>query len=466
MHEEDARMPRVTRHPAEVELLALELGRNETGSDAAARHVAGCRVCTRRKTALGRMAEGVAEASALEELLVAAPPAALTFSAARGRSERHDRLRRLADRAAEGDLVAQGLLEAARESLDALHARLLEIGDGEAALLGLLYAAQGGARMAAADPHRALALALALAARAKTLPPSGLVPSYRLAAEASLLASQALLNIGRLEDARQAARDARAAFAACGDEPFDRGLCAYFEGTAAAFQGAFVFAERELKLAARLFSAFEQDIWIARAEAALGTLCSQRGNPARAIPFLERALERMGEPEDAHARAAIEINLALALARVGSYARSETVFARALADARRHDLANLVFAVRLGLAELDQVRGETERALAAFDALTVEADQRQLEEDRVFVRLYAAECLGRLSRTDELVARLQELRSFVTVATLAGVPAWEELASRLDRADIDHGLLEQVQACLGALSSGFSFPARLERRRA
>jgi hypothetical protein len=48
MHEEDARMPRLTRHPAEVELLALELGRNETGSSAAARHVAGCRVCTRR----------------------------------------------------------------------------------------------------------------------------------------------------------------------------------------------------------------------------------------------------------------------------------------------------------------------------------------------------------------------------------------------------------------------------------
>jgi tetratricopeptide (TPR) repeat protein len=466
MHEEDARMPRVTRHPAEVELLALELGRNETGSDAAARHVAGCRVCTRRKTALGRMAEGVAEASALEELFVAAPPAALTFSAARGRSERHDRLRRLADRAAEGDLVAQGLLEAARESLDALHARLLEIGDGEAALLGLLYAAQGGARMAAADPHRALAFALALAARAKTLPPSGLVPSYRLAAEASLLASQALLNIGRLEDARQAARDARAAFAACGDEPFDRGLCAYFEGTAAAFQGAFAFAERELKLAARLFSAFEQETWIARAEAALGTLCLQRGNPVRAIPFLERALERMGEPKDAHARTAIEINLAVALAHTGSFEESRLVFAQALADARHHDLAYLVFGIRLGFAQLDFLRGETARALAAFNTLAAEADQGRLEEDRVFARLHAAECLGRMSRISEMVARLKELRSFVTVATLAGVPAWNELAAGLDRGDVRDGLLDRVQACLASLSGGFHVSACLERRRA
>lgn len=459
-------MPRVTPHPAEVELLALELGRNETGSSAHARHVAGCRLCTRRKTALGRLAAGVTEASALEELLVAAPPATPTFTTARGRSERHDRLRRLADRAAEADLVAQGLLEAARESLDALHARLGEIGDDEAALLGLLYAAQGGARMAAADPHRALALALALAARAKTLPPSGLVPSYRLGAEASLLASQALLNIGRLEDARTAARDARTAFAACGDEPFDRGLCAYFEGTAAAFQGEFAFAERELKLAARLFSAFEQDTWIARAEAALGTLYSQRGNPARAIPFLESALKRMDEAKDAHARAATEINLAVALAHAGAFGESRSVFALALADARRHDLAYLVFGIRLGLAELDFLRGETARALAAFDALAAEADQRQLEEDRVFARLHAAECLGRMSRVDEMVTRLQELRSFVTVATLAGVPAWDELAARLDRGDVRDGLLDRVQACLGALSGGCHVSARLERRRA
>jgi tetratricopeptide (TPR) repeat protein len=459
-------MPRLTPHPAEVELLALELGRNETGSSEAARHVAGCRLCTRRKTALGRLAAGVTEAFALEELLVAAPPAAHTFSPARGRSERHDRLRRLADRAAEADLVAQGLLEAARESLDALHARLLEIGDDEAALLGLLYAAQGGARMAAADPHRALALALALAARAKTLPPSGLVPSYRLEAEASLLASQALLNIGRLEDARTAARDARTAFAACGDEPFDRGLCAYFEGTAAAFQGEFAFAERELKLAARLFSAFEQDTWIARAEAALGTLYSQRGNPARAIPLLESALKRMGEAKDAHARAAIEINLAVALAHAGAFGESRSVFALALADARRHDLAYLVFGIRLGLAELDFLRGETARALAAFDTLAVEADQRRLEEDGVFARLHAAECLGRMSRIDEMVARLRKLRSFVTVATLAGVPAWDELAARLDRGDVRDGLLDRVQACLGALSGGCHVSARLERRRA
>jgi len=203
-----------------------------------------------------------------------------------------------------------------------------------------------------------------------------------------------------------------------------------------------------------------------RAEAALGTIYSQRGNFARAIPYLESAIEGLGEADNAHARTAAEINLAVALGHAGSFGRSRAVFAQALADARRYDLGNLVFGVRIGLAELDLLRGETTRALAAFDTLAAEADRMNLEEDRVFARLYAAECLGRLSRTDELLRRLRELRSFVTVETLAGVPAWEELASRLDRGAVEEGLLDRVRACLGALSGGFHVFARSERRRA
>jgi tetratricopeptide (TPR) repeat protein len=457
-------MPRVTRHPAEVELLALELGRSAAGSAAAALHVAGCRVCTRRKASLGRLLAAIEEASSLETML--APSADLLPFPSRTSPKKHRDLRGLASAADEADEKSRRLVKAARESDGALAGCLAESGDADADHLGLLYAAQTGARLAAAEPHRALALAHALAASARSLPASGLVSSHRLEAEASLLASQALLNIGRLEDARAAARDARTAFAASGDEPFDRALCAYFEGTAAAFQGEFSFAERELKRAARAFAAFEQETWTARAEAALGTLYSQRGNPARAIPFLENALERLDGAEEAHACTAIEINLARALAHVGAFERSRAVFAQALAGARRHDLGNLVFAMRLGLAELDLLRGETARALAAFDALTAEADERQLEEDRVLARLYAAECLGRLSRTDEMVARLKELRSLVTVTTLAGVPAWSELASRLDRGDVRDGLLDRVQACLGAVSGGFQVSARPERRRA
>ncbi|MFI5120587.1 MAG: tetratricopeptide repeat protein [Thermoanaerobaculia bacterium] len=457
-------MPRVTRHPEEAALLALEMGRNEPGSAAAALHVAGCRTCARRRKALGRLYAAIEEASSLETML--APSADLAPFASRTSPEEHEDLRSLASAADEADRKARRLVEAARESDVALATCLAESDDADAGLLGLLYAAQTGARLAATEPHRALALAGALSECARTLPASGLVPSHRLEAEASLLASQALLNIGRLEDARTAARDARAAFASCGDEPFDEALCGYFEGTVASFQGEFAFAERELKRAARVFAGFAQETWTARAEAALGTLYSQRGNPARAIPFLENALERLDQAEDAHACTATEINLARALALVGSFQRSRAVFARALAGARRHELGNLVFAVRIGLAELDLLRGETTRALAAFDTLAAEADRMNLEEDRVWARLYAAECVGRLSRTDEMVTRLKELRSFVTVATLAGVPAWDELAARLDRGDVQDGLLDGVQACLGALSGGFHASARPESRRA
>ena len=87
-----------------------------------------------------------------------------------------------------------------------------------------------------------------------------------------------------------------------------------------------------------------------------------------------------------------------------------------------------------------------------------------LEEDRVVTRLYAAECLGRLSRTDELLRRLRELRPFVTVATLAGAPAWEALASCLDRGDAE--VIDHVRACLGLLSADLALPVRRELRRA
>lgn len=453
----------MTRHPAEVELLALELGRNEAGSAAAALHVAGCRVCARRKAALERLAAGMKEASSLDKLLEPSGEKASPLSGATASSKR---LRELSAAAEAADETARRIVEAARASDDALGAQLAGTGDTDAERLGLLYAAQTGARLAAAEPHRALALARALEARAEALSASGLVPSRRLGAEASVLASQAHLNIGRLAEARAAAHSARAAFAACGDEPFDRAVCAYYEGSAAAFQGEFAFAERALKLAARIFASYEQQNWTARAEAALGGIHSQRGNPARAIPLLEHATEGLTGPDDAHPRTAAKINLGRALGLVGAYERARAVFAQALADARRHDLGYLVFGVRICLAELDLLRGETARALAAFDTLASEADRMNLEEDRVFTRLYAAECLGRLSRTDELLGRLRELRHFVTVETLAGAPAWEELASRLDRGDVEEGLLDHVRACLGVLSGGLGLPARRERRRA
>jgi len=459
-------MPRLNGqgpHPAEAELLGLELGRNENGAAAAALHVADCRVCTRRKAAVARLVAGIETASALDASL--SSPAE-EHSSSSGTSARRDRLRALSAAAERADQTARRIVEAARVSDDALAARLAEAGDTDEGRLGLLYAAQTAARLAAAEPHRALALARAIEAHAETLPASGLVPSSRLEAEASLLASQALLNIGRLAEARAAAHAARASFAACGDEPFDRALCAYFEGSAAGFQADFAFAERELKLAARIFASYEQETWAARAEGALGGVHSQRGNPARAIPFLESAIEGLGGPDDAHARTALEINLGRALGHVGACERARAVFTRALADARGHDLGNLVFAVRIGLAELDLLRGETARALAAFDTLAAEADRMNLEEDKVWARLYAAECLGRLSRMDELLGRLKELRSFVTVATLGGAPAWEDLASRLDQGDVEEGLLGRVQACLEVLSGGLALPACPERRRA
>jgi tetratricopeptide (TPR) repeat protein len=454
-------MPRVTSHPAEAEILALEMGAQEGGAETAL-HVAGCRTCTRRKESLARMLAGIEETSALEEALARPAEAAVA-----PRDEtRSARLRGLSSASDEAMPLARRIIEAARESDQALGAALGETGDSDPDRLALLYAPQEAGRLAASEPHRALALARALLERAATLPETGLVAPRRLAAEASLLASQALLNIGRLDEARGAVKDARIAFAADGDEPFDRAVCAYLEGTAAAFQGQYGFAERQLKLATRVFAGFEQDAWTARAEGALGTLYSQRGNPGRAVPYLESALERFGDGESAHVRISAMSNLSRAFALLGDYGRARATQSRALAIARQHALPLLIFRTRLNLAEVDFFRGETESALEAFDALATEADEMQLEEDQVYTRLYAAECLGRLSRPEEVVRRLRDLRSLVTVQTLAGTPVWSDLASRLDRGDVTEGLLSSVQSCLEFLSGEARIPAEGRRRRA
>ena len=130
-------MPRLNgpgTHPAEAELLGLELGRNEKGAAAAALHVAGCGVCTRRKAALARLVAGIETASLLDASL-SSPEDERPLPG--GTSARRDRLPALSAAAESGEQTARGLVESARESDDALAARLAGTGDTDAERLGL-----------------------------------------------------------------------------------------------------------------------------------------------------------------------------------------------------------------------------------------------------------------------------------------------------------------------------------------
>ena len=457
-------MSGLSPHPAEVELLALALGRDGDAAENARIHVDGCPTCRRRETALSEVAAAIELDHLLHEELDAAEPFSASPQSASGR-------KRIALLAADSDSAlrdAEALLELARDARADLAGRVRELAAGNVGRLTLLYAVQRGA-FAAAVPARALALAEAVAAAADGQEPPAQagaqhVPRALLRAEALLLASQALLNIGRLTQAREAALAARADFAALGGDPFSGALCDYFEASVLCFQGAFGHAERLFKAAARVFAVFAQNHWVGRAEAMLAQMLVQRGNPARALASFDAAVERLDPDRDANAFTACLMNRSRCLAMLGRFAAARQGYAQALQSARRHRLDALVFNVRQNLAEVELLRGDPGKALASYRAVAAEADRLGLEEDAVVTRLAAAECLGRLGRADEMTEALREIGRLVAVTDLAGNPAWTELAARLDPGDIDVGLVSEVRRHLEAASDGFVLPFRAARR--
>lgn len=458
-------MPRrLNAHPAEVELLALAIGRDADAPEETRGHVALCPTCARREAALKDLAGAVELENTLEEEIEAASPHAASPRAA----ARSERIARLAEGADAAQREAETLLELARDAQADLVGRVRHLAASSGGRLALLYAAQRGA-FAAAVPTRALVFADAIEAAANRPEPPAengarTVPSALLRAEARLLASQALLNIGRLRDAREAAAVARREFALLGRDPFSLALCDYFEASVLCFQGEFAPAERLFKAAACVFADFAQDHWVGRAEAMLAQMLVQRGNPTRALANFDAAVERLDPERDASSFTAGLLNRSRCLALLGRFAAAQQGYAEALQVARRHRLDALVFRVRQNLAELELLRGDFEKAHASYRAVAAEADRLGLEEDTVVSRLAAAECLGRLGRTDEMMNSLREIGRLVAVTDLAGNPAWTELAARLDPGDVDLGLVSEVREHLAAARDGFVLPFRAARR--
>lgn len=455
-------MPDRVRHPTEVALLAVALGHDDVGPETR-EHVAVCPRCVRRRDELLAVASAVGRLHEFERDL-AEGPTEERLDVRRGGRSSLEELAASSDAALE---VAERLLADARHPSEDLDDRVRRVAEAGAGRLALLYAAQRGAILAADLPHRALALAEAIDNAGKSSIGSGhpgpTVSNSVLIAEARLLASQALLNIGRLPEASCAVEDARAAFSDRPD-PFSRALCDYFEGSVLCFQGRFPRAERLLKGAARVFAEFGQDHWLGRAEGVLAQLLLQRGDRRRALVSFDVSLEMLDAERDATAFAAVLLNRAHCLSLLGSFEEARQSLAQALQLTRRQDMEYLAFGVRQGLADLEFLRGDLEKALVSYGALADEADKQGFEEDQIFERLCAAECLGRLGRHSEMLKALRDLGRRVAVTDLAGNAAWVELAARIDPGDVDLGLVSRVREHLSAAREGFVLPFHAERR--
>lgn len=459
-------MPRIVTasHPSEADLLNLAAGREAEGLEACRKHLAeGCRLCDVRLAELAELVESVREEQAFNAILEGDDLPALPEFGGRTlpfqKPVPHlDEIYRLAQNA---DPLAEGLVAAARESDQKLDEALRALYGNPSRGFTLLYACQKGNALVAQDPLRALELSRSVFEEAKSLMDANAearlttpAPRETVQAEAKLLESFAQLQLGYALESRMAAVEAREFFRAGGDVGFGMALADHFEGQAAGFARDYVAGERLLKKALKVFAEFGQDGLMGRAEAALGTLCFQRGDDNRALTYFEHAIEVLDPKEDAKQLASTLNNRGQSLMRLRRFDEARISFARALTLARKLNAQAVIQNVRNGLAELELLRGQYDRALRAFSDLSRVARAANWKMEQLFADLYVAECLGRLGREVELAEAITALRVERKANPFAPSPAMEELFDCLDRGILDADLVAHVRAYLQDEANG------------
>ena len=353
------------------------------------------------------------------------------------------------------------VLKAARTGPDELAAAMRALDGKPYRGFALLYAAQKGTALLGVDARRALALAKTVHAEAASLVGANrdaraMTPAPRQAvqAEAHLLESQALLLAGDPEGARDAVTSARPLFAEAGDLGFGAALCDYFEGEAATFARDYEVAEDLIRTALKTFEEFGQDHFLARSEAALGTIMGTKGDDDKALPYFESAIAHFDPEKDVRALTMTLNNRASSLAQLGRFDDARATYAKALTLALRNDLTSHLRYVRTGLAELDFLRGQYARALRAFREIAAESAINGSPTDVLFARLYVAECLGRTSQFDAMSAEVDALRRDRKQTVFSPSPALGELFVCLDQGTIDADLVAHVREYMEDAENG------------
>jgi tetratricopeptide (TPR) repeat protein len=347
------------------------------------------------------------------------------------------------------------ILKAARSGADELAAAMRALDGKPYRGFALLYAAQKADKLVAEDPNKALTLAKLLSEEAGTLQPANSkeristpAPRQAVQAEAALLESQALLQKGEANAAREAIGPAREFFRESGDLGFGAALCDYYEGAAASFQRDYAYGEKLLRRSVAVFTEFGQDHLIGRAEAALGTLLSNKGDFERSLPHFDRALNSLDAASESQRITITHNNRATTLMRLGRYDDARATFAKALNLARRNGQSSHLFFIRTGLAELDFRRGGYRRALRAFTEIVREASPLASKAELLFSRLYAAECQARIGSYDSMTIEIEAVRKERQEHPFAPSPALGELFMSLDQGTIDADLIAHVREYL------------------
>lgn len=429
-------------HPTDMALLDEAAGR---GSVATMSHVDGCERCRHRVARLRGVVRAVRATVEREKELAPAAPSSM-----------RTKTRELLGHADRGWGLAETLVKAAGDGDEELLLALEEMKDDPALSLGLLYSCQMGASLAAHVPARAMALADV----ASTFPTSGgegaaSWPSFDLLkAEASLLRSQAVLNLGRAEEAKELAVTARSLFLKAEARGFARARADYFVASAEIYLKNYDEALELLGDASSAFADFRQPHWVGRAKAAMGLAMMRRNNDPEALALFSTAEKLLDPALDSVGYGAALLNRASLLLALERREEARSALLASLEHATAHRIRTHALAARFNLAELSLMEGRLAEALQAFEAV---AGQDREEGNRIGLvvdTLYVAECQFRLGRERDARISLSELRAHRAEAGEEERPAFDDLLAGLDHGGADIVLVAHVRRFFRALAQG------------
>jgi tetratricopeptide (TPR) repeat protein len=436
----------MSAHPEMVELLAAACGR-EVG---AREHAAGCVECADTL----ELFSGVQNAVGLDAELDA------EFEDLDLREFRY------IDRgpAAQARQRVEDVLEAAFENPDGLRDAISALRHDRNFAFVLLQLCQRATATLTKKPVAGLALARTIAEEAGHL--TSRVEQLRVEAESEVVGGYALTCLGQMEEASQSFSSARRRLAQLPADDFALAVLDYFEGNACGFERKYERAADLLAKSRRVFAAYGQDHWVARARSAEATLASQRGNFELSLVLFDESLRGLDPSLDSAAFVATLVNKATSLSYLGRLAEARAAYARALSVALKNRLEYSLHVIRNGLAEIDFRRGDLNRALTSFRRLAARALQAGYREDYAFAQLYVAECLGRLGRITEMASIVKSLQRERGHSPFDGSPAFEDLFSCLDQGELDADLIAYVREYLEEASEGRRIPYTPFRARA
>jgi len=157
----------------------------------------------------------------------------------------------------------------------------------------------------------------------------------------------------------------------------------------------------EIRAAAALYTLLEDPDRVVRCQLVEAVLLTELGRPEEALVIDRALLDDAGMRKDESLYGTFLVNYGSDLLRVGRFAESRSIFARAIEVVRKTGQEHLLFRVRSGLAQIAVKEGRLEEALALNIALRPEYRGLSVVWEQILHELDIAELLLRLRRPDE-----------------------------------------------------------------